>query len=298
MSNLYSEFLVQVISINNVIRSKNLESKLTEFGIEYEIPPEVVPDVGDFQSGLLHSASLTKLISQRTIRIGEVGCALAHRVAMINFIKSDRKFGIFFEDDAEIIAEFNFEALMHLLDSDTPIIVTLGWIPGFAISKNPKILPGEELIELITAPTCTFAYAMNQPAAKLMIASHEKIIDLADWPIYTLNRVKFYAPRWPWVTANHDPELSTIGMRPTPLSKSPIGILVFRTRLVTSLITLVLLSKTNKLGASPKQILHQLLIRGSLHRYGVSQVAENSTTNEVIPLQLKFQKILSLLKLT
>jgi hypothetical protein len=264
--------------------------------MEYKIPPEVIPDMGDFQAGLLHSASLTKLISQRTITINEIGCALAHRVAMVNFLKSDYRFGIFFEDDAEIIAKFNFDALAQLLDSNTPMIVTLGWIPGFAIAKNLEILPDEELVELITAPTCTFAYAMNQPAARLMIDSHERIIDLPDWPIYTLNRIKFYAPRWPWVTANHDPILSTIGVRSTSLSKSPIGILVFRIRLVTNLMTLVLLSKTNKLGASPKQILHQLLIRGALHRYGVSQVTENSTANEVIPCPLKFRKILSFLK--
>lgn len=297
MSNFYFDFLVQVISINNVIRSKNLETKLTEFGIEYKIPPEVVPDVGDFQAGFLHSASITKLIAQRTVRINEIGCALAHRVAMINFLKSDHKFGIFFEDDAEIIAKFNFDALTQLLDSETPIIVTLGWIPGFAISKNLQILPSEELIELVTAPTCTFAYAMNRPAARLMIDIHEKIVDLPDWPIYTLNKVKFYAPRWPWVTANHDIKLSTIGVRSTPLSKSPFAILLFRIRLVTYLITLMFLSKSNKLEASPKQIVHQLLMRGALHRYGVSQVVENSTINEVIPLPLKYQKILRLLKL-
>jgi hypothetical protein len=297
MSNFYSDFLVQVISINNVIRSKNLETKLTEFGIEYKIPPEVIPDVGDFQAGLLHSASLTKLISQRTVGINEIGCALAHRVAMVNFLKSSHKFGIFFEDDAEIIAKFDFEALTQLLDSNTPIIITLGWIPGFAISKNLHILPGEELIELITAPTCTFAYAMNRPAARLMVDSHEKIIDLPDWPIYTLNRVNFYAPRWPWVTANHDPKFSTIGVRSSLIATSTIGVLISRTRLATHLVALTFLSITNKLGASPKQIVHQLLIRGALHRYGVSQVTENSTTNEVVPLPLKFQRFLRLLNL-
>lgn len=296
MFDFNSEFLVQLISINNNIRSQNLVNKLTEFGMEFEIPPEVIPDVRDFNAGLLHSAYFTKLIWQRTIRIGEVGCALAHRVSMINLLNSDNKFGIFFEDDAEIIADFNFEILMHLLDSDIPTIILLGWIPGFAISKNPQIPPSEELIELITAPTCTFAYAMNRPAAKLMVESHEKIIDLPDWPIYTLNKVKFYAPRRPWVTANHDPKFSTIGVRSTPISKSPIKVLVSRIRLASSLLMLLILSTTNKFGVSPKQIVHQLLIRGALHRYGVSQVSETSTINEVIPFPLKFKKMLSFLK--
>lgn len=296
MANIYSDFLVQVISINNVIRSKNLEIKLNEFGIEFKVPPEVIPDLSDFHAGLLHSERLTKLISQRTIRIGEVGCALAHRVAMINFIKSDRKFGIFFEDDAEIVADFNFDSLRHLLGTDTPTIITLGWIPGFAISKNSQILPSEELIELITAPTCTFAYAMNRPAAKLMVDSSEKIIDLPDWPIYTLNKVQFYAPRWPWVTADHDPKFSTIGVRSTPILNSPINVLLSRIRLVGSIMMLMILSTTNKFDVSPKQIVHQLVIRGSLHRYGVSHLSELSRTNEVTPFPLKFHKMLIFLK--
>jgi len=297
MSDLNSQFLVQIISINNVIRSDNLEAKLTDFGLKFRIPPEVIPNAIDFQSGLLHSAFLSKLICQRTLTIGEVGCALAHRAAMINYLNSDQKFGIFFEDDAEVIAKFDFDSLVDLLDSDLPIIILLGWIPGFAITKNPQISHSEDLIELITAPTCTFAYAMNRSAAKLMIDSHEKIIDLPDWPIYTLNKVKFYAPRWPWVIADDDPIFSTIGVRSSPISKSLIGILVSRIRLVTSLVALVLLSKTNKLGASSKQIVHQLIIRGFLHRYGVRKVAEESILNEVVALPLKFQRFLKLLKL-
>ena len=296
-SDLNSPFLVQVISTNNIIRSENLEAKLTEFGLKYQITPGVVPNEIDYHAGLLHSKLLTKLICQRNLSIGEVGCALAHRAVSNNFLNSNHKFGIIFEDDAEVISEFNFEILIGLLDSDRPIIVALGWIPGIAVSKNPQIISDEELIELITPPTCTFAYAINRPAATLMIDSNDKIIDLADWPIYTLNTVHFYAPRLPWVTANHDPKFSTIGVRSLPISTKPIGVLVSRIRLATYFVALVLLSKSKKLEASPKQIVHQLFIRGSLHRYGVSQVAENSTTNEVIPFPLKFHKLLKLLKI-
>ena len=296
-SDFSSPFLVQVISTSNVIRSKNLESKLTEFGLKYQITPGVVPNEIDFSDGLLHSKFVTKLICQRNISIGEVGCALAHRVVTNKFLNSNHKFGIVFEDDAEVIMDFKFDVLVELLDSDLPIIVALGWIPGIAVSKNPQIGIDEQLVELITPPTCTFAYAINQPAAKLMIGSHEKIIDVADWPIYMLNKVHFYAPRLPWVTANHDPEFSTIGVRSLPISTKPIGVLISRIRLATYFVALVLLSKTKKLEASPMQIVHQLFIRGSLHRYGVSQVAENSTTNEVIPFPLKFHRLLNLLKI-
>ena len=293
-----SQFIVQIISTTNIIRSKNLESKLTELGLKFQISPGVVPNEIDFHDGLLHSAFLSKLICQRKVLMGEVGCALAHRNAINNFLNSDHKFGIIFEDDAEVIAEFNFDIIMKLLDSKLPIIIALGWIPGFAIAKNPQVLLSEEPIELITSPTCAFAYAINRPAAKLMIGSHEKIIDFADWPIYTLNKVNFYSTHSPWVTANHDPKFSTIGERSIPISKSPISVLVSRIRLVNSLVALIVLSKTNKLDVSPRQIVHRLLIRDMLYKYGKSQVNEKSTTNKVIPLPLKFQKLLILLKLS
>jgi hypothetical protein len=290
--------LVQIISTENVIRSKNLEPKLTKLGLKFQISPGVVPNQLDFQTGLLHSAFIFKLLNQRAASIGEVGCALAHRVAMNTFLNSNHKYGIIFEDDAEVILEFDFDPLSDLLDSDRPIIVALGWIPGIAISRNLQIIVSEELVELITPPTCTFAYAINRSAAKLITGSNEKIIDVADWPIYMLNKVHFYAPRLPWVTANHDPKFSTIGVRSGPISTSIIGVLMSRIRLITSLAVLMLLSMTNKLEASPKQIVHQLLIRGALHRYGVSQVAENSTKNEVVRFPIKFQKISKLFKLS
>ena len=299
LPDLNSQFLVQIISINNNIRSENLEAKLAEFGIEYKIPPEVRPDVINFQAGLLHSESLSKLICQRPLTIGEIGCTLAHRVAMKNFLNSDSKFGIFFEDDAEVIAEFNFETLMNLLDSDLPIIAALGWIPGFAIAKKSRDLLGDEPIELMTSPTCTFAYAMNRPAAVLMTDSHEKIIDLPDWPIYTLNKVKFFSihPHSPWVTANHDPKFSTIGERAKPVSKSPVGVLVTRIKLTASFVLLILLSRIIKLDASSKQIVHRLFIRDWLYKYGTRQVNGKSTRNSVVPTPLKLMKLMKLLRL-
>lgn len=297
---LNSQFLVQIISTKDNIRSKNLNSKLTEMGLRFAISSGVVPNEMDFRAGLIHSAFLSKLFCQRNMSIGEVGCAVAHKNALTNFLDSNHEFGIIFEDDAEIIADFNFDIMIKLLDSNIPITIALGWIPGFAIAKNPLDLLSEEPIELMTSPTCAFAYAINRSAAKLMINSQGKIIDLADWPIYTLNKVKFFSihPHAPWVTANHDPKFSTIGERSTPIPSNPMSVLVRRIRLVRSAITLLRLSKTNELDASPKQIVHRLLIRDLLYRYGTSQVNSDSTGNNVIALPLKFLKLLDLLKLT
>ena len=296
MSDINSLFFVQIISTENIVRSKNLESKLTELGLKFQISPGVRPNENDFHDGLLHSAFLSNLIGLRKMQIGEVGCALAHRNAIRNFLNSDQKFGFIFEDDAEVIADFDFDLIMKLLDSNLPIIIALGWIPGFAIAKSPQVHLNDDLIELVTSPTCAFAYAINRPAAKFIVSTHERIIDFADWPIYMLNKVNFYTTNAPWVTANHDPKFSTIGERSTPFSGSPMSVLVSQIRLAISLVTLMILSTTNKLKVSPNQIVHRLLIRGLLYKYGISQVSKSSTINEVIPFPLKFTKMLRFLK--
>lgn len=296
-SNHTSQFFVQIISLEKKIRSENLESGLTNLGLNFHISPGVVPNEIDFHAGLLHAPFFYRLLSQRTGSIGEIGAAVAHKVAVSSFLSSSFKFGIIFEDDAEVISEFNLDIVADLLDSDLPLIIALGWIPGFTVSKNPQILPDEEMIELITAPIGAFAYAINRPAAKFMTDSNKKIIDTVDWPIYTLNKVKFFATRRPWVTTDHDPKFSTIGVRSRPISTNPIGVFVSRIRLLTYILVLCLLSLTKILKVSPKQIVHQLVIRGLLQRYGVSQVTEKSILDEVVPLPLKFQRMLKLLKL-
>jgi len=297
-TNPNAQITVQIISTKGVIRSKNLISKLTEMGLNFKISPGVVPNEIDFQSGAIHSALLSKLICQRNMRLGEVGCAIAHKNAISNFLDSDKKFGIIFEDDAEIIADFNLDTISKVLDSSVPIVIVLGWIPGFAVAKRQHVLLSEEPIELITSPTCTFAYAINRPAAKLIIGGREKIIDLADWPIYTLNKVTFFAidSHSPWVTANHDPKFSTIGERATSISTSPLRIAASRIRLGSSLIALMLFSKSNYLNVSLKQIVHRLFIRDMLYKYGKSQVSKKTSSNNVIPLPVKFKKILEILK--
>jgi hypothetical protein len=290
MSDLNSQFSVQIISTEKTIRSKNLESKLNEFGIRFQISPGIVPKEPDFNDGLLHSAFLSKLILQRDLRIGELGCALAHRHAARNFLDSDHKFALIFEDDSEVIAEFNLDMIEKVLDSTFPKLIVFGWNPGFAISDNPTDSLSDEPIELITPPLCTFAYAINRPAAKLISSSHDKVVDVADWPIHILNELTFYATSSPWMYADPGEEFSTIGGRSYPVPTSPIGVLVSRIKLISSLMTLLLLSKTSMLNASAKQIVHRLIIQPMLYEYGLSQVDKDSTTNAVIPLPPKFKK--------
>ena len=299
LSDFNSQFLIQIISTENVIRSNNLVRELNSMGLRFEISSGVVPKKTKFHEGSLHLKFKSKLICQRELSIGEVGCALAHRRAINSYLNSNYKFGVIFEDDAEIISNFDFDIIVKLLDSDLPVIIVLGWIPGFAIAKTPVDLFSDEPIELLTSPTCAFAYALNRSAAEIMTNNQEKIIDLADWPIYVLTKVKFYSinSKSPWATANHDPEYSIIGKRHGSISGSPKSVLMSRIKLVFSIVILLLFSLTRRLGASPKQVIHRVLIRDLLYKYGKRQSNEKATANNVIPFPFKFQKLLVRLKL-
>jgi GR25 family glycosyltransferase involved in LPS biosynthesis len=289
-SDINSKFNVQIISTKNNIRSKGLESKLLEYGLRFQISPGVVPNILNFQAGILHSPIISKLIHHRDLNIGEVGCALAHRLALTNFLNSGHEFGLIFEDDAEVIAEFDFEIIKEILDSDQPRIVVFAWNPGFAIANDQQVLNSRRAIELITPPLTAIAYAVNGPAAKVIVGSNKKINDVADWPIHALNKVTFFCTDYPWVTTNPDEKFSIIGQRTYPIPNSPMGVLVSRVKLMGALITLMLLSKAGKLNFSPKQIVHRLIIQPMLYQYGLNQVDNKSPTNKVALLPSKFKK--------
>jgi hypothetical protein len=126
-------------------------------------------------------------------------------------LNSHCNFGLIFEDDAEVITDFNFEIPITGLYSNTSAMAALGWIPRFASAKNSLELIDDDFTELVTPPTCTFSYAINRSAAELMNNTQNKVIDLAEWHIHVLNRITFYSTNSPWATANHSPKFSTIG---------------------------------------------------------------------------------------
>ena len=51
---------------------------------------------------------------------------------------------------------------MKLLDSSVPIIIALGWIPGFAVAKNPQVYPFDNIMP---GPTNDLFYKLNASVA-------------------------------------------------------------------------------------------------------------------------------------
>ena len=270
-----SKFLVQVISTNNIIRSTNLLKEISKQEIVLEISEGVIPSNEEFDSGKLHSKILTNLICQRKISKAEVGCALAHKKAIKQFQESDFEFSIIFEDDAQILEIFDFERLSNYLNVSIPRIVNLGWVPGYALTLPRNLQNDNYFLRVAVPPTCAFAYALNKSAAHWLVSA-DKVIDLADWPIETFNRVEYAIPRIPWSSAPQEPSQSLIGIRASKRQIKFVSKLISRFRLVFSFVFLLPLSRMLGSKISIRQAFSRIFIKDHFYNYGVAR------TNSVV----------------
>lgn len=269
MTNLErSLFSVQIISTNNLVRSNNLVEKLTDQNIPFELTPGIVLTNTEFESGSNHSKLISHLICQRRITKAEVGCALAHQLAQKKFLFSDADFGIIFEDDAEIIEEFDLEIVKNYLNCLKPRILIFGWIPGYSISYPQNLQNYSNVVKVVVPPTCAFAYALNKSAARIL-ASSEKILDLADWPIYSFNKVEYAIVASPWVQASQDPSLSLIGIREAPNSVTVISNLSRKAKLIGSVFGVFFIARFQKIQISPLQIFNRMVLKDFYYKFGV-----------------------------
>jgi hypothetical protein len=263
-----SDFSVQIISTDGLIRSKNLEENLNLQHIPFKLSPGIIPSFSDYKDGKLHSKLFSNLICQRQISKAELGCALAHKVAVQNHLDLASKFGIIFEDDAEILRNFDFKVLGDYLQSELPRILILGWVPGFAVAYPTKFQTNKEVSQVLVPPTCAFAYAFNNSAAKIL-ATNKKILDLADWPIHVFSKISFSIVKEPWVSASQDPDLSTIGIRYIDSEPTKASIFMSRIRLI--------FTNTN---FSPRQILTRLFLKDHIYNFGVNALRNTSSKSE------------------
>ncbi len=265
-----TKVLTQIIGFEGDIRSNSLCEELSLQGIEFMVTPAVRLAEHDFYAEKYHSKLISSLICLRDINSGEVGCALAHKSAALNLISSEFEFGLIFEDDAVITKEIDFSVLKSALSQPDPTIIFLGWLPGHAVSLN-SAQSTNRIVELVTPATCAFAYALNRQAAALIANSSSKIIDVADWPIYLFEKIKFCAVRTPWANAPQNPNLSLIGVRAPNIDFSLTGRIKNICRLILSIFVIQILTVPLKLNLTWSQIFHRLVLRDFVLKIGKSK---------------------------
>lgn len=295
----YANFFVQIIANNNDVRNQSLVKKLESLEIPFSFSESVFLSETDFNDEVFHNNKISQLICLRPLSIGEIGCALAHKKAINNFLDSQKQFGVIFEDDAEIVENFDFKLLSEILNTQQPTVVNCGWLPGFAVAEATDKIENSKAFKTITPSTCAWAYAFNRPAAKLISNNGEPIIDGADYPVNTFLTTDFWITNPRWVTTDLSIEKSIIGLRaPSMLNYRPWR---HKLKIFYSIFILSKLIFTGNLNLTIRQILSRVILRDLFYKYARKKLLnKNKSKNilgEVVIVPNFLVKIIKLIKL-
>lgn len=129
----------------------------------------------------------------------EVGCSLSHLEAMRAFLDSDARYLCVLEDDVEFVDASTFNAINDtwldgVVESNGPVLLHLGGqegLPGRWKIHGVKIATPNVDVWRMALPSLrwlwrTCGYIVNREMAKLVIASQEADLTLADsWKVFT-----------------------------------------------------------------------------------------------------------------
>lgn len=199
MDNFISDnYLIQIVGIPDLFRGKELEIAIKNLSLDVVSGVGVKLSENDFLNEKFHDKNLGQIFIKRSITIGEVGTRLAHKAAAKRFLESHKTVSIVLEDDAHIVEPIDLQNIFDLINVDEPRVLLLGWEPKYTVFK---FNPNKQFANLLAIPpTGAFAYAMNIKAAEIIVNDQNKIYDLADWPVVTYDRIKFYAVNFPCVS--------------------------------------------------------------------------------------------------
>jgi len=293
-----SKFLTQIISIDGEVRSRSLLIALKFQNIEFQISTGIVVSEQDFLSQKFHIAKIAEKICLRPISKGELGCALAHRLACENLILSDKEFGIVFEDDAIINNEINFELIERVLNTSEPRLLAIGWTPGYGVSANSNQKLPDNIFRAAIPTTGAYGYAINKAAAKILGGGPQKVIDLPDYPINSFLKIRFFLIEPTIVSTNFDEKSSQIGKRFDQLENTRK--INHAIKLFSAMIYLVFQAATRKVEISFRQIFLRMVLRDQLFNYAQRSLVSNkasSVSSQLVHAPKNLTKFLSFFRL-
>jgi GR25 family glycosyltransferase involved in LPS biosynthesis len=130
----------------------------------------------------------------------EIGCALAHRNALEDFLQSGQPWTLIMEDDAR--PRSDFYQLMHQFMASPPDDVDLLiFLSRLTLTHTlaPLILGSFRFARVAGRADSTVAYWINRQTAQRMIEAQSPLItDTADWPL-KLSQIRAYVSETPLV---------------------------------------------------------------------------------------------------
>lgn len=186
------EPLSLIIGLEDRFRGSALEAQLNQQGLQPNRVSGVLVHELPEPSDAYADQGTANVLLRRNLTLGEIGCALAHRNAYKALLSDSASHALVFEDDARIVSLLPFEEIRRLLASPKPRIVLFDWNPGWTIISGNETSKGSSLYRAMFAPIDARGYALNRPAASLLMQDGARINYVADWPAQVAGMIEFY----------------------------------------------------------------------------------------------------------
>ncbi len=195
--------LTLIIGLERNYRGETLEHQLQKLGIASERSAGVEGEYNGVPVSSYANDDEVRVLYGRSLRIGEIGCALAHRDCYRRLLSSDADWALIFEDDARIVRPEAMAEVMKEVESrppfETPAIIMLY---GRQMVGDPRfrkrLADGTEIAELLRTPMTATAYFINRAAAAYILDTGLPLRNTADWPVSVEGNVRF-AGVYPWI---------------------------------------------------------------------------------------------------
>ncbi|MDI9330761.1 MAG: glycosyltransferase family 25 protein [Alphaproteobacteria bacterium] len=201
---------LRVISMTGLPRRARAQSRFNALGTPWKFidgvdvrgwPPEALAQVCDQEA-----------IARRLGRLayaGEIGCALAHRQALADFLASDEPSTVILEEDAVPGPAFENQLRSLATLPDRGIDILLMYTGCTVVHAGSSLDLGTfTLSRCAGRADHNLAYWVTRKAAQQLLAAQPpRICALADWPL-PLTTLNAHVTHEPWVT--HDRQDSVI----------------------------------------------------------------------------------------
>jgi len=200
-----------VIGLDEGYRGEPLEHDLATRGFDVRRSNGVLVSQADMADPNLYDAVGARVVMRRMLTAGEVGCALAHRVAAQRLLDSGAGVALVCEDDARPQGDWDAGSLPWGVLGVEPAVVSLfSHGARTAVAGPDPVLraPWGTVWRACTPPLTTTAYLINRAAAELL-SQESPVRYVADWPAEFAARVAF-SVAYPWLVQPAGDDLSTL----------------------------------------------------------------------------------------
>jgi glycosyl transferase family 25 len=188
---------IYILGVPEKYRGKNLESRLTNFGLEFLLVEGIDgASLNEDASNLLINQSLAQAQYGRKLTNGEACCTIGHAKIAKKFLESNEDWALVLEDD--VILDENFNLALDQIEKElhTISLNSIIQLSGYDfVDKYPlKRIANSSLVRLVTGGYTTSAYILGRNAAETILkhSDLQTTFSLADWPFHWRWMMHFY----------------------------------------------------------------------------------------------------------